>query len=175
MVELVAVQIVDLQHPARTVHPGQPGGGDTGDDLIAVAEDPVQAEALQYHLIAHDAAVVKEKAVAQIAVGAHHGEQTVGQLRGALSIGIVQLGWVARVSLRHGDGEGDLLTHVAPGAGEGEGDLIGLSGYQTDHLELVLLGVGLLAGIGGGSVVGNGLIIHMDGVGHLGRQCGFKV
>ena len=95
MVELVAVQIVDLQRLAQAVHPGQPGGGDTGDDLIPVAEHPVQAEALQHHLVTHDPAVVKEEAVAQIAVGAHHGKQPVGQCRGTLPVGVVQPGGIA--------------------------------------------------------------------------------
>ena len=77
MVELIPLQGVDLLHPAQGVDPGQLGGGDAGHQVPVHEEGPVQAEALQHHLVPHDAGIVEEEAVAQVAVGAHHGEQAL--------------------------------------------------------------------------------------------------
>ena len=174
VVELVARQVIDPLDPAQAVQPGQPGGGDAGDHVPVHPQDAVQAVALQHHLIAEDPLIVEEEAVAQIAVGPHHGKEALGEGRPALPVGVVQAGGVAGAGLRHGDGEGHLLPDVPPGAADDHGDLVGLPRHQADELELVGPAVRLSALVRGrGGKVGQTL--HMDGIGHLGLQVGLKI
>ena len=168
VVEVIARKVIDLGDPAQTVDPGQLGGGDTGDDLVPVEEDAVQAEALQHHLIAENAGVIIEKAIAQVAVDPHHGKETIRLSLIGGPFGHLQAGVIAGAGVRHVHLEAHQLPGVAQSAGDGHGHVVGLAGDQPDELELVDLCVRLTGAVGSRcGKVGYVLVIHMYGVGDL--------
>ena len=169
VVEVIAREVIDLGDPAQPVDPGQLGGGNTGDDLVPIEEDAVQAEALQHHLVAENAGVIIEKAVAQIAVDPHHGEETLGLGLIGGPFSHLQAGVIAGAGVRHVHLKAHQLPGAAQSAGDGHGHIVGLAGDKPDELELVDLCVCLAGAVGSsGGKVRYVLVVHMYGVGDLG-------
>ena len=176
VVQLVAVQLIHLHDLPQPVDARELGRGYAGDDVVFIRKHTVQAVAFQHHLIAQDTGVVVHKAVAQVAVDAHHGEKPVGQRRPGAAVGGFQRRVIAGFGLGHRHGETHGLAQVAPGTQDLQRHFVGLARHQADQLQFVHAAVGLAARVGGdGGEIGDALILHMHGVAHAGGHVGREI